>query len=125
MHCWNSDVPNVGPFSYILLNLSGLFSHKSNLKSLEYGDIDGISQTDVDTDILNYKEVRKLFTLPEKNEPNLLFSGDLQFKIPFKIPPIKNMNKGNLTMLLLKNNSRFSVEELEQYTYKPKFVIEN
>ncbi len=104
---YNKNIPHIGPASaYKLL--------------CEYGDLESISQTKVDTTVLFYEEGRGLFTLPPKNEANHVFEN---IKIPFRIPAIKKADLGYLTMFLLKNNSRFEAEELDYYTYQPKFVV--
>ena len=87
----------------------------------EHDDLDGISSTTIDTDILYYDEGRMLFTLPPGDDATTVVDGS---KKKFRIPPVKQMSKGELTMLLMKCNSRFTVEEIETYTYQPKFRVE-
>lgn len=104
---YNDRIPGIGPAkAYKLL--------------CEHDDLDGISQTTLDTGCLYYKEGRELFTLPPKDEPMTIVDGAPK---KFKMPPIKSLSRGELTMLLIKADSRFSVEEIETYTYKPKFKV--
>lgn len=104
---YNERIPGIGPVkAYNLL--------------LEYGSLDEISKTTIDTDILYYNDGRTLFNLPNKSEISEVFDMDIS---KFRIPAIKPMQHGQLRMLLVKCNSKFSVEEIEQYTYNPKFIV--
>lgn len=103
---YNDRMPKIGPAkAYKLI--------------CEYNDLDGISQT-IDTSTLFYEEGRELFTLPSQEEPQKIIDG---CKKKFVIPPVKPVNKGELTMLLFKTNSRFTVEEIESCVYRSTFVV--
>ncbi len=107
---YNERIPRYGPVkAYKLL--------------CEHEDLDAISQTTLDTTILYYDEGRGLFTIPPKETPSAVIE-DAKDSRAFKIPPVRKMNKGEMIMLLTKCNSRFSVQEIEMYTYHPKFVVE-
>lgn len=104
---YNERMPGIGPAkAYKLL--------------CDHDDLDSISQH-VDTSILYYGEGRELFTLPPADDATTIVEGSGK---EFKIPPIKQMSKGELTLLLLKANSRFTIEEIERYTFQPKFRVE-
>lgn len=105
---YNDRIPGIGPAkAYKLL--------------CEHSNLDEIAQTTLDISQLYHKEGRELFTIPDKDSANLLIEG---VKGKFRIPPIREVSAGELTMLLMKTNSRFSVEEISLYTYKPKFTIQ-
>lgn len=105
---YNDRIPGIGPAkAYKLL--------------CEYNDLDEISCTTLDTDQLYYDEGRELFTLPDKEDAGLVIEGATS---KFRIPAMKPMASGELTMLLMKTNSRFTVEEISQYTFVPKFRVE-
>lgn len=104
---YNERIPGIGPAkAYKLL--------------CEHDNLDKISKTTLDTDILYYREGRGLFTLPSIDEPELVIDG---VKNKFRIPPVRKMMYGELTMLLNKCNSRFTAEEIEAYTFQSKFII--
>jgi 5'-3' exonuclease len=94
---------------------------KSYALMCEYNDLDEISNTALDTSILYYEEGRELFTLPDKSSPELVIDG---CEGEFAIPPMKSLCRGNLTMFLVKTGSRFSIEEIEMYIYRPKFKVQ-
>lgn len=99
--------------------MRGIGPHKAYALLCDHQDLDEISQTNVDTDILFYQEGRRLFTLPDTADEVLEgVSGEL------KIPAMQAVQKGRLQALLLKCNSRFTVEEIEMYSFKPKFRVE-
>lgn len=106
---YNQNIPGIGPAkAYKLL--------------IEYGCLDSISEGTVDTDSLYYKEGRMLFTLPEKHQASLVIKG-INSNKAFKIPFIKEPNKGLLDELLFKTNSRFSSGEIMNTRYQPQFII--
>ncbi len=105
---YNERMPGIGPA-------------KAYKMLCEYDDLDGIDKTSIDTSILYYTEGRELFTLPPGDDATTIVEGS---KKKFKIPPVQKMSKGELIMLLLKCNSRFTVEEIEMYTFQPKFRVE-
>lgn len=86
----------------------------------EYGDLDTISETDIDTTILFYKDGRELFTLPEKHESEKMVEG---YTGELEIPRVKKIDSGNLLMFLIKSNSHYTVEEIENWEYKPNFIV--
>ena len=106
---YNERIPGIGP------------ARAYNLMC-EHENLDCISDTTLDTTILYHTEGRQLFTLPAKDDVKSVIDGCGK---KFKIPAIQQISKGELTMLLLKCNSRFTVEEIEMYTYQPKFVVAN
>lgn len=102
---YNKRIPGIGPITaFHLINT--------------YDCLEELSK-DYDTSILNYKEVRNLFILPNKDEPEKLF----HFKGKFKIPTYKTPNKGELLYFLLKINSKYTPEDLLNYAYKSKFIV--
>ncbi len=104
---YNNRLPGIGPTTaYKLI--------------CQHEDLDSISMTTIDTSSLYYHEGRELFTLPPRDEPGSVVEG---IKKEFKIPAVKKIMRGELTMLLMKCNSRFSIEEIKMYTYQPKFVV--
>jgi len=87
----------------------------------KHDNLDNIDNTTIDTTILYHLEGRQLFTLPDKEDFNAVI--DCFNGIKFIIPPIKKIDTGNLTMFLIKNNSNFTIEEIEKYTFQPTFLI--
>lgn len=105
---YNNNIRNVGPVkAYRLLQ--------------EHQSLDGISKIIPDTDILMYERVRELFTLPNKDEPSLVIMGvnGTEFSIAY----MQKINKGELIMFIFKNNSRYTIEELEFSRFVPRFII--
>ena len=103
---YNNNIRDIGPVkAYRLIQ--------------EHENLDGIEKRL--TSILTYERVRELFTLPNKNEPSSVITGVTGEQ--FSISPINKINKGELIMYLFKNNSQYTVEELEYTTFIPKFVI--
>lgn len=95
---YNSNIPGIGP-----AKAYNLIKKHQNLET--------ISKTSLDTDILFYENSRKLFTLPDD--------------IPdHKIDFISEIDSDKLAMLLFKCNSHFSVKDVLKKKYKPKFIIE-
>lgn len=105
---YNDRIPGIGPAkAYKLL--------------CEHSDLDEIAHTTLDISQLYHTEGRELFTIPDKDSAHLLIEGARK---NFRIPPMREISAGELTMLLMKTNSRFTVEEISLYTYKPKFTIQ-
>lgn len=97
---YNDNIPGIGPAkAYNLIK--------------EYGDLDSISLTKLDTDILFYEDARRLFTVPDD--------------IPeFEIPHMHQMRITDLDSLLFKCNSRFSLNRVVEACkdYKTEFIVE-
>nr|QBK87422.1 MAG: flap endonuclease [Marseillevirus LCMAC201] len=105
---YNERMPGIGPVSAYKL-------------MCKHNDLDGMAMTTIDTSILHYDEGRVLFTLPPKDTPGSVIEGMDGCK--FKIPAVKKIMRGELMMLLMKCNSRFTIDEIEMYTYQPKYVV--
>ena len=107
---YNERMPGIGPANAYKL-------------MCQHEDLDVISMTSLDTSILYYHEGRELFTIPPKDSPASVIEGAKDTRA-FKIPAVQKIMCGELTMLLMKCNSKFTIEEIEMYTYQPKFVIQ-
>lgn len=105
---YNKRIPGIGPKkAYNLL--------------CNYEDLDEISESHIDTSELYYQEGRQLFILPDKDDYKAVIDDYKGEK--FKIPSMKEYDSGNLMMLLMKNNSKYTIEDIKEYTFKPKFII--
>ena len=89
----------------------------------DYGNLEEISK-DYDTEILHYEDTRSLFTLPSEEDVDLVIQ-DVKNKEKFKVPSFKKSDMKELALFLMKNNSRFAVEELQGYAYRASFVVED
>lgn len=87
----------------------------------KYGDLETISETDIDLTNLFYEEGRELFGMPGRDQAEEMvegYFGELVF------PRIKKIDRGNLLMFLIKSNSHYTVDEIEAWNYKPKFSVQ-
>ncbi len=91
-------------------NLDGIGAATAYEKMLKFKSLEALEDSGTNLDSLFYDDGRRLFTLdPDKKD--------------FKIPSITQPNKKDLNMLLFKNNSKISIEDVLDSIYKPKFVI--
>lgn len=101
--------------------IKGYGAQKSYELLCEHENLDSIANTTLDTEILHYQEVRGLFKLPDKDSADQVLEGCTKGK--FRLPPVKELNKGGLLMLLMETKSRFTVEYIQMHTYQAKFVV--
>ena len=94
---YNDNIPGIGPAkAYNLI--------------LEYENLENISKTSINTDMLYFEDARQLFTIPDD--------------IPdYRIPKITDIDLNALDDLLFKCNSRYNCSKILKSIYKPKFVV--
>ena len=91
-------------------NIAGIGPAKAYLLIQKHRTLEEVSKTSLDTSVLYYNDARRLFTL----DPN----------IPqYKIPRATGLNYEKLSLLLVKCNSRYSVEEIKGRIFRPRFIV--